>query len=61
MICFSGELHWFITKAIIGWHRQSGIEEKRTNIDGNMVKILNFRPKIFNYFESTNNSFIKII
>ena len=54
------EIHWFISKAISiiltiwNW-------EKRTNIDGILVKILsNFDQEYFIILNQHNNSFIKI-
>ena len=42
-----------LQKQLVVYYRQSGIEKKRTNIDGNLVKFFPFQPRIFHYFEST--------
>lgn len=50
-----------LQKQLVVYYRQSGIEKKRTNIDGNMVKILpNFDQQYLIILNQQNNSFIKI-
>ena len=50
-----------LQKQLVVYFRQSGIEKKRTNIDGNLVKILsNFDQEYFIILNQHNNSFMKI-